>query len=57
MKTICSIMLLAVATLLLSSCVSRTVSASTIDSTGLEGQGKVIEKKIIWIWQPEFYNP
>ena len=57
MKTVCSIMLLTVVTLVMCSCVSRTVSASTIDSTGLEGQGKVIEKKIVWIWQPEFYNP
>ena len=57
MKTVRSIILLAIATFLLSSCVSRTISASAVDSTGRESQGKVIEKKIIWIWQPEFYNP
>ena len=54
MKTIRSIILLSIVTMLLSSCVSRTVSTSPVR----EGEsGKVIEKKIIWFWQDEFYNP
>ncbi len=57
MKTIRSIFLLAVASLILCSCVSRTISASSVDATGKENQGKVVEKKIIWIWQDEFHNP
>ncbi len=57
MKTVRSIFLLAVATLILCSCVSRTVSASSVDSSGKESDGKVVEKKIIWIWQDEFRNP
>ncbi len=57
MKTVRSIFLLAVATLILCSCVSRTVSASSVDSSGKESDAKVVEKKIIWIWQDEFRNP
>ena len=57
METVRSIFLLTVATLILCSCVSRTVSASSVDSSGKESNGKVVEKKIIWIWQDEFHNP
>ena len=57
MKTVRSLFLLAIASLILCSCVSRTISAPSVDATGLEGQGKVVEKKIVWIWQDEFRNP
>lgn len=53
MKTICSIILLSVATMLVSSCVSRTV---TTDAP-LGEEGTVVERKLIWFWQDEFRHP
>lgn len=53
MKTVRSIILLTVATILSCSCVSRTVSSSA----PLGKEGKVVEKKIVWIWQDEYRNP
>ncbi len=55
MKTVRSIILLAIAATLLSSCVSRTTTANA--PLGKGGDGKVIEKKLVWIWQDEFRNP
>ena len=57
MKSTYSIILLIVTVFVLCSCVSRTISATSIDSTGIEDHGKVIEKKTIWFWQDEFKNP
>lgn len=54
MKTICSLILLAAIVLLSNACVSREVSAS---SPLNKGEEKVIEKKLIWIWQDEYRNP
>ena len=53
MKTISSIILLSIATILLSSCVSRTISSSA----PLGQKGEVVEKKIVWIWQDEYRMP
>lgn len=60
MTIIRSIILLAVATILSCSCVSRTVSSSTQNrgaNTKDQDDGKVLQKKIIWIWQDEYRNP
>ena len=65
MKTPQSILLLAaMATLLGSGCVSRTVSSAPgrsmngsskeDDAYGLNPKPKVVEKKIVWIWQKEY---
>ncbi len=55
MKTIRSIILLAIVAALSSSCVSRTTTSSAPLGQGKDG--KVVEKKLIWIWQDEFRNP
>lgn len=51
--------------LFLTGCVSRTVSeepqhrgaASSGGEYGSSPHSKVVEKKLIWIWQDEFRNP
>ena len=50
MKTVQSILLLALVAMLSSSCVSRTVSSK--DGYG----GDTENKSIIWIWQEEYRN-
>ncbi|MCK5675477.1 MAG: hypothetical protein KAH99_00515 [Verrucomicrobia bacterium] len=55
MKTIRSILLLAIVATLSSSCISRTTSTSA--PLGKGEDGKVTEKKLVWIWQDEFRNP
>ena len=50
MKLFGSLALLAVISLLQTACVSRT---TTVEK-GFENE--VTEKKLIWIWQDEFYN-
>jgi hypothetical protein len=49
-KTLCFFSLLLL--LLCSSCVSRTVRSQS-DMPG-ETTKEIVEKKIIWIWDPEF---
>jgi len=44
-----------VSTVLLSGCVRRTVS--TDSGLGSKSQGKVIDDRLIWIWQDEFRQP
>ena len=51
MKTVHSIILLAVIAMLSSSCISRT----TTDKDGYGGHSE--EKEILWIWQKEYRNP
>jgi hypothetical protein len=53
MKLIYSITLLSVVSLLLCSCVSRTVSSTA----PLGKEGTVVQQKIVWIWQDDYYNP
>jgi len=55
MKIVRSIILLAIVSMLSSACVSRTTSTSP--PLGTNKDGKVLEKKVIWIWQDEFRNP
>ncbi|MEN8254783.1 MAG: hypothetical protein ABFR33_04865 [Verrucomicrobiota bacterium] len=55
MKTVRSIILMAIAAMLLSSCISRTTTTNA--PLGQGEDGKVTEKKLIWIWQKEFRNP
>jgi hypothetical protein len=55
MKTIHSIILGAITSILLSSCVSRTISTSP--PLGKGGDSNVATKKILWIWQDEYRNP
>ena len=57
MKHVYSMILLALTTMVLCSCVNRTVRAESVDATGLESKGKVISHKRVWIWQEEFRNP
>ncbi|MBT8042131.1 MAG: hypothetical protein KJN67_05225 [Pontiella sp.] len=55
------IYLTAAATVLLTGCVSRTTTVKPSGTEGNEDFGinssKVVEKKLIWIWQDEFRNP
>ena len=55
MKLFNAIALLAAISLLTCACVSRTTTAKA--PLGQGGDGKVVEKKLIWIWQDEFRNP
>ncbi len=57
MKHVYSMILLTLATLVLCSCVNRTIRSESIDASGLERDGKVISHKRVWIWQEEFRNP
>jgi hypothetical protein len=52
MKPIQCFILLTISTVLLSSCVSRTVTSDA----PLGKESSVVEKKIVWIWQDEFRN-
>ena len=65
MKRSSPVILLATITLLGSGCVSRTTTlepqhrGDTLGdkkSYGSDPQSKVLEKKIVWIWQDEFRN-
>ena len=66
-KYISGMLLLSIVFVLLATgCVSRTIStqpqirgpqsAEGKKSFGASADEKIIEKKIIWIWQPEFWN-
>ena len=65
MKKCLSILCLAAFAALLGGCVSRTVvnepqhrgAIPKDKSYGSDSQGKVIQKKTIWIWQDEYRNP
>ncbi len=64
MKTFISILLLTTITMLGSGCVSRTVTVEPEQrgahpgtkntKYGSDPQSKVVEKKIVWIWQKEY---
>ena len=55
MKLFNAIALLAAISLLTCACVSRTTTTGA--PLGQGEDGKVTEKKLIWIWQDEFRNP
>lgn len=55
------ICLTALTTLLQIGCVSRTTTlgpskAEGAEDFGLDSRSRVVEKKLIWIWQKEFRN-
>ena len=55
MKLFNAIALLAAISLLTCACVSRTTTTNA--PLGQGEDGKVTEKKLIWIWQKEYRNP
>lgn len=66
MKLSSPVILLATIALLASGCVNRTTTlepqhrgGTPADKKvyGSDPQGKLVDKKIIWIWQDEFRNP
>ncbi len=56
-------MVFCVAMVALTGCVSRTVTVKPVDQSPIQRQygsksdPKLVEKKIIWIWQDEYRNP
>ncbi|MEN7973554.1 MAG: hypothetical protein ABFR47_06930 [Verrucomicrobiota bacterium] len=55
MKLFASILLLAIVSMLNTACISRTTTSDAPLGKGKDG--KVVEKKLIWVWQDEFRNP
>jgi hypothetical protein len=53
-----SLLLVVVLAMLAGGCVTRTTTRQKrLAGTQYDADGQVVTRKLIWIWQPEFWEP